>query len=243
MLLFTEETGATQVGLRLLLMWGPGQCNGASCDRWRCSDRKPEFTGGSARRPEEQVEAPRILELAGGGARRPSDTAAQPPRMDPAEPPGWRPGRWAWVTGSKDSAPSWILTKRTQFLGLQVSQDMKHFFPPNLRFIEDLSPSRNVQTQAAVPRGGVGQGWKAAPRSVDNGLPGEWARAAVELLESECGAHGWSLPPTDGLAFAMLSRHVSPADQRARVPACGGCCKDTTWVGRRGPGLGTVHAV
>lgn len=93
--------------------------------------------------------------------------------MDPVEPPGWRLGRWAWVTGSKDPAPSWILTKKTQFLGLQVSQDMKHFFPPNLRFIEDLSPSSNVQTQTAVLRCGVGQGWKAAHRLVENGPPGE----------------------------------------------------------------------
>lgn len=48
-----------------------------------------------------------------------------------------------------------------------------------------------------------------------------------------------------GLAqpFAMLSRHVSLADRWAWVPACGGCCKDVTRVGRRGPGPGTAHAV
>lgn len=142
----------------------------------------------------------------------------QPPRMDPVEPLGWRPKGWAWFTGSRTLLHCGFLLRRLTSWDCRSSQEMKHFFPPSLRFT-DLSPSTNVHTHTPVPRCGVDQGWKAAHRLGRS----KAARPTVGLLESGFGAHGCSLPPTNGLAcsqpFATLSRHVSPAGQCAQVPS------------------------
>lgn len=94
----------------------------------------------------------------------------QPPRMDPVEPPGWRPEGWAWVTVSRTLLHCGFLLRRLSSWDCSSSQEMKHFFPPSLRFT-DLSPSTNVHTHTPVLRCGVDQGWKAAQGSGGARLP------------------------------------------------------------------------
>lgn len=67
------------------------------------------------------------------------------------------------------------------------------------------------------------------------GCPGGSGAVRIGVWGSrvESATHRW---PGRAQPFAMLSRHVSPADQWARVPACGGCCNDMTRVGEGGRG-------
>lgn len=139
----------------------------------------------------------------------------QPPRMDPVEPPGWRLEGWAWVTGSRTLLHRGFLLRRLSSWDCRSSQEMKHFFPPSLRFT-DLIPSINVHTHTPVWCGPRMEGSPQARE--EQGCPPRSGAVRIWVWGSrvESATHRW---PGLSQPFATLSRHVSPAGQWAQVPS------------------------
>lgn len=97
-------------------------------------------------------------------------------RTNPGEPLGWNPGGRGSGHRLLDAAPSWILTKKTSFSGLEIFPGEETFLPCSPEIYRRCqSPSSNVQTQTTVPCLEGDQGWPVAPRrveSVDSGPSG-----------------------------------------------------------------------
>lgn len=78
------------------------------------------------------------------------------------------PGPRALAIGSWTRLPRGFPLRRLPSRGQRSSQEMTRFFPPHLRFVEDLSLSSNVQTQTTVQWCEGDWGWPVAPRLVES---------------------------------------------------------------------------